>query len=129
MTSPRLFALPSSEAPSAGQLRGAEAPVPRWSKTSRSRVLRAGDIASAMNRASGSVAWPGPPASATTATLLGVPAAVRRSTLREIVPGTAPVRSSGTGTVAQPNVGSAGQGVKLAAGEAADEAGEIASSR
>src|ERR1039458_3171332 len=85
----------------AGQLNGSDLPVPRWSNTSKSREPRAGAIAWAMNGASGTAAWPGPVASATTASRLGAAPANRRSTLREMLPGSAPLRSSGTGTVAQ----------------------------
>ena len=45
--------------------------MPRWSKTSRSREPSAGVIAWATNSASGSAAWPGPPARPTTASRLG----------------------------------------------------------
>ncbi len=46
--------------------------------------------------ATGIAAWPGPPASATTAVAVGLLAATTRLTLSVSVPGTAPVRSSGT---------------------------------
>ena len=57
----------------------------------------------------------------------GARAALLRSTLREIVPGTAPERSSGTGTLAQekPDGAVSGQGPKLE--EPAEEAGQAAS--
>ena len=54
-------------ASSAGQLRGSELPVPRWSKTSRSRLRSAGAIVLALNSAKGSAGWPGPPAIASSA--------------------------------------------------------------
>ncbi len=111
----------------AGQLSGSDLPVPRWSKTMKSREPSAGAIASAMNSASGSAAWPGPPASATTALGLGLVPASRRSTLSEIVPGTAPARSSGTGTDVHSKVVVSGQGMKLRL-EAAEELGQQASS-
>lgn len=110
-----------------GQLSGAEAPVPRWSNTSRSREPSAGAIACAMNSPSGSAAWPGPPASATTASRLGAEPARRRSTLSGTVPGTDPARSSGTGNDAHSKSVAFAQGVKLRA-EAAEELGQEASS-
>ncbi len=96
---------------SAGQLSGSDVPVPRWSKTSRSRVTSAGAIALAMNSPSGSAACPGPPASAITASWLGAELACLRSTPSEIVPGTRPLRSSGTGTLVQEKAGLLAQGV------------------
>ncbi len=92
--------------------------MPRWSKTSRSRVLSAGARALAMNSPSGSAAWPGPPASARTAVLLGtgwVGLGSRRSTLSEIVPAARPVRVSGTGTVVHENAALLAQGTNVSA--------------
>src|SRR5580704_16962982 len=88
-----------------------------------------------MKPASGFAAWPGPPASASTALELGVRPACSRSTLSPIVPGTVPPRSRGTVTVVQAKAASWGQGVKLrevvalVPGEAAEEAGQPASGR
>ena len=105
---------------SAPQLSGSEAPVPRWSKTSRSRVVSAGASALAMNSPSGSAACPGPPASATTAVLLWVGPACLRSTLNESAPAARPVRLSGTGTVVHvnPAADAPAQGTKLSAAPA-----------
>ena len=61
-------------------------------------MARAGARIWAKVAASGAAAWPGPPASARTALSLGAVVAGTRRTLRETVPGTTPVRSSGTGT-------------------------------
>ena len=103
---------------------GSEVPVPRWSKTSRSRLRSAGAIASAMNSLSGSAAWPGPPARPTTALVAGCGPASLRLTLREIEPETAPERVSGTGSEAHEKVLDSGQGVKVSV---AAEAGWAAS--
>ena len=85
--------------------------MPRWSKTTRSRVasaerheLRGESVAN------GSAAWPGPPASATTASV-AVPgrrelAADRRGVT---VPGIAPVGSNGTTRWPQPKAGASAQ--------------------
>jgi hypothetical protein len=80
----------------AGQVRRPELPVPRWSKTSRSRVAMAGARIDANSGEAGSAAWPGPPARATTALAVGLLEATTRLALSVTVPGTAPVRSSGT---------------------------------
>src|SRR5271166_508265 len=111
----------------AAQLSGSDVPVPRWSNSSRSRVASAGEIASAMNGASGSTAWPGPPASATTASRLGAAPASLRPMPSEIVPGSAPLRSSGTASDAQENPGLSAQGRKLRLEDAAEDAGKPAS--
>ena len=99
--------------------------MPRWSNTSRSREPSAGAIDSAMNSESGSAAWPGPPASATTASRLGVAPASRRSTLSEIVPGALPERSSGTGIDEHPKALVFAQATKLRP-EAGEELGQPA---
>ena len=79
-----------------GSVSRPELPVPRWSKTSRSRVASAGPRIDANSVATGIAAWPGPPASATTAVAVGLLEATTRLTFSVTVPGTAPVRSSGT---------------------------------
>ncbi len=103
---------------SAPQLSGSDAPVPRWSKTSRSRALSAGASVLAMNSPSGRAAWPGPPASARTAVFdwagwVGLES--RRSTLNEIVPLAKPVRVSGTGTVVHEKVALLAHGTNVSA--------------
>ncbi len=72
---------------SAGQLSGSEAPVPRWSKTSRSRVPSAGASALAMNSPSGKRRLAGAAGQREDGSLaLGWTPASLRSTLNEIVP-------------------------------------------
>ena len=66
-----------------------------------------------MNSASGTAACPGPPASPTTALLLGCGPASLRLTLSAIEPGTFPVRASGTGTEAHEKAVVSGHGVKV----------------
>ena len=93
--------------------------------------MSAGAIAFASWLAYGSAACPGPPASASTALWLGMTPAGFCSTLSEIVPGTAPVRSSGTAAVAQEKPALLRQGanasVASAAGTGADASAAVSS--
>src|ERR687886_1292924 len=73
-----------------------EAPVPRWSKTTRSRVVRAGAMFAWIFAANGIAAWPGPPARPMTAVWVGLLAATVRLMLSVIVPPAVPLGSSGT---------------------------------
>src|SRR5204862_2940417 len=73
-------------------------------------------------------AWPGPPASTSTAPRAVPVAGGRRSTNRLTVPGTAPERSTGTTTRAQRKVERAAQRLKVSApagGAATDSAATV----
>ena len=120
---------PVAGAASAGQVSGSEEPVPRWSKRIRSRAASAGDIVLAMNSASGSVAWPGPPTRASTALAAGTVSAPRRSTRSVIVPPTRPPRSSGTARVAQSKPGLAAHGANVRAAAEGGQAATAAATR
>src|SRR3954462_5313801 len=71
-------------------------PVPRWSRTTRSRPASAGAMSASSLEANGIAAWPGPPARPMTALSDGLLGATLRLTLRVIVPAALPLGSSGT---------------------------------
>ena len=83
-TASAIVPLPRSNAV---QRRRPDSPVPRWSKTTRSREASAGARISAKSRAAGSAACPGPPASATTAARVGLSALTTRLMLSDDGPG------------------------------------------
>ena len=90
---------------------GPRSPVPRWSKTSRSRVPSAGAIAWAMNSRERQRRLAGPAGErddGVVARLRRPRACARRSS--EIVAGDAPARSSGTGSEAHAKPGRVGAG-------------------
>src|SRR4051812_19920155 len=79
-----------------GQRSWPDAPVPRWSKTTRSRPASAGAMSASSFEANGIAAWPGPPARPMTAVSDGLLGATLRLTLSVIVPAALPLGSSGT---------------------------------
>ena len=121
-----MLASPASPS-SAEHDRAPEEPVPRWSKTIRSRPTSAGAIALCSSRASGIAACPGPPASATTAVSLGAAPACSRSTRSPIAPGPPGLRTSGTLRVAQEKPPPPRQGAKASASALVGRANESSS--
>src|SRR5919109_4082778 len=71
-------------------------PVPRWSKTTRSRVASAGAMFRAIFEANGIAAWPGPPARPMTAMRDGLLGATARFMFSVTAPPAPPAGSSGT---------------------------------
>ena len=95
-----ISAVVSARSTGRGQRNAPERPVPRWSTRIRSRVASTGASVSAYRSVRAVMPSPGPPESTNMTPRAGLARARTRSTWSARDPGTTPVRSSATGTLA-----------------------------